>query len=37
MPEQNEVNIAFELLLEEIENVIEELNKEAEETFKSRD
>lgn len=36
MPEQNEVNIAFELLLEEIENVIEELNKEAEEIFKSR-
>lgn len=37
MTEQNEVNIAFELLLEEIENVIEELNREAEETLKSRD
>lgn len=36
MPEQNEVNIAFELLLEEVENVIEALNKKAEETFKSR-
>lgn len=37
MPEQNEVIIAFELLLEEIENVVEELNKEAKEAIKSRD
>lgn len=29
MPWQNEVNIAFELLLEEVENVIDGLNKEA--------
>ncbi len=37
MTEQNEVNIAFELLLEEIESVIGVLNKEAEEAFKSGD
>ncbi len=37
MLEQNEVDIAFELLLEEIESVIDALNKEAEEAFKSGD
>lgn len=33
---KNEVNTAFEILLEEIENVVEGLNQEAEKTFKSR-
>jgi len=37
MQEQNEVNEAFELLLEEVESVIEELNEEAEKTFKLRE
>jgi exonuclease VII small subunit len=37
MLEQNEVDIAFELLLEEIESVIDALNQDAEEAFKSGD
>lgn len=36
MPEKNEVNIAFEILLEEIEVVVNGLNKEAEDAFKSQ-
>lgn len=37
MSQKNDVNTAFELLLEEIENVVEELNKEAEKTIKLRE
>ena len=34
--ERNEVNIAFEILLEEIENVFDALNEEGENSFKSQ-
>ncbi|MGC9055203.1 MAG: winged helix-turn-helix domain-containing protein, partial [Candidatus Hydrogenedens sp.] len=35
--EQNEVNTAFEILLEEIEEVFNFLNEDAETAFKSKD
>jgi len=35
--DKNEVNIAFEILLEEIEGVVEGLNQEGEQAFRSRD
>jgi hypothetical protein len=34
---KNEVNSAFEILLEEIENVVEDFNQEGENAFKNRD